>query len=330
MEKFAKLKYTELETKKVSPFETTFTLTPLERGFANTIGNAVRRTLLSSVSGVAPFAIKVEGVDHEFQTVKGITEDAVQLILNIKEVRFIYNPEVFVDGEIVKVSLKSKEGQIVASDLTLPAGVELANKNALIANVAKGGTLNLEIFLRAGRGFVTFSDNKDTIKEFGAKIETTLKTGTIIAVDSNFSPIERINYTSTELNTSAGVIQEKLTLDIKTDGSVEAKDALAQANQILVQHLLVLSDVSNIEDDTIFTDGLEAKKDDSKEVVDISSLNLSVRSYNCLKRAGKTTLDQLGEMTMDELVNTKNLGKKSVEEIIDKLQEFDIVLKGDA
>ena len=329
MEKFAKLKYTELETKKVSPFETTFTLTPLERGFANTIGNAVRRTLLASVSGVAPFAIKVEGVDHEFQTIKGIKEDVVQLILNIKEVRFIYNHEVFQEEEIIKISLKSKEGKIYSSDLTLPAGVELANKNAIIADVAKGGVLNLEIFLRSGRGFVTFEDNKDTIKSLGAKIETTLKTGTIIAVDSNFSPIDKVNYTSTELNTSAGVIQEKLTLDIKTDGSVEAKDALAQASQILIQHLMVLSDVSNIEDDTIFTDGLEAKKDESKEVVDISSLNLSVRSYNCLKRAGNTTLEQLSKMTMDELVNTKNLGKKSVEEIIDKLKEFDIVLKGE-
>ena len=329
MEKFAKLRYTELETKKVSPFETTFTLTPLERGFANTIGNAIRRTLLSSVSGVAPFAIKVEGVDHEFQAVEGIKEDVVQLILNIKEVRFIYNHEVFQEGEIIKISLKAKEGEITASDLILPAGVELADKNMFIADVAKGGTLNLEIFLRSGRGFVTFEDNKDIVKSFGAKIETTLKTGKIIAVDSNFSPIDKINYTSTELNTSAGVIQEKLTLDIKTDGSVEAKDALAQANQILIQHLLVLSDVSNIEDDAIFIDGIEAKKDESKDVVDISSLNLSVRSYNCLKRAGNTTLEQLSKMTLEELVNTKNLGKKSVEEIVDKLKEFDIVLKGD-
>ena len=328
MTKFAKLNYSEVETKKVSDFKTSFAVSPLERGFANTLGNAVRRVLLSSVSGVAPFAVKAAGVDHEFQTIAGVKEDAVQLILNLKNVRFNYNPEVFEDGEVVRVYLKVSGKKAAAADLELPAGVELINKEEHIATVAKTGTLELELFLIAGRGFVSFEENKENIKVFSTKMTTKIKTGSFIAMDSDFSPVKNVSYESVELNSASATIQEKLTLNVETDGSVEAKDAVAQAAHILLSHLNILSDVSNIQKDEIFREAVIESNNSSIESIQISTLDLSVRSYNCLKRAGFVTLDELANITMDELVNIKNLGKKSVDEIISKLDENNIKLKG--
>ena len=328
MEKFAKLNYTEIQTKKVNDFKSSFAVAPLERGFANTLGNAVRRVLLSSVSGVAPFAIKAADVDHEFQTIAGVKEDAVRLVLNLKKVRFIYNPEVFTDGEVVKVSLKESGKTVTAGDLILPPGVEIVNKDAVIATVAKTGMLELELFLTSGRGFVSFSDNKDNIKSLSTKMVTNIKTGTIIAIDSDYSPVVNVSYESVELNTSAATIQERLTLNVETDGSVEAKDAIAQAAHILLSHLEILGNVSNIQKDEIFQEVILEAKETSSEAVQVSSLDLSVRSYNCLKRAGFVTLEDLSKITMDELINIKNLGKKSVDEIVAKLTEYEITLKG--
>ena len=328
MEKFAKLNYTEIETKKVNDFKTSFAVAPLERGFANTLGNAVRRVLLSSVSGVAPFAVKAEGVEHEFQTIAGVKEDAVQLVLNLKKVRFVYNEEVFKDGEVVKVSLKVSGRVATAADFDLPAGVEVVNTDAYIAEVAKSGNLHLELFLRSGRGFVTFEENKEVVKSLSTKMNTNLKSGSFIAMDSDFSPVVNVSYESVELNTSAATIQERLTLNVETDGSVEAKEAVAQATHILLSHLEILSNVANITKDEIFQEAITEAKEVSTEAVQISSLDLSVRSYNCLKRAGFVTLDELAKITLEELENIKNLGKKSVDEIIDKLAEYDITLKG--
>ena len=328
MEKFAKLNYTEIETKKVDDFKTSFAIAPLERGFANTLGNAVRRVLLSSVSGVAPFAVKAEGVDHEFQTINGVTEDAVQLVLNLKAVRFVYNHDVFTDGEVVKVSIKNGTGTVTANDFDLPAGVEVVNKDAHIATVAKSGKLNLELFLKSGRGFVPFSVNKEVVKQLSAKMETNLKTGSFIAMDSDFSPVVNVSYESVELNTSSATIQERLTLNVETDGSVEAKDAVAQATNILLSHLEILSDVSNIQKDEVFQEVVVKKQESAIEAIQISSLDLSTRPYKGLQRAGFKTLDELAKISYDELENLKNLGRKSVEEIIAKLAEYDITLKG--
>lgn len=329
MEKFEKLVYSEIETKKISENETSFSLKPLERGFANTLGNAVRRVILSSVSGVAPFAVKVEGIDHEFQAVTGVKEDAVQLILNLKDIRFKYNPEVFTDGEVVKVSLENGNGEVTSKDLTLPAGVELVSGDMPIAQVAKTGKLNLEIFLIAGRGFKSFEENKETIKTLSTQMNTSISTGQFIAVDSDFSPVVNVAYTSEELNSSSAEIQEQLTLKVKTDGSIEAKTAIAQAAHILMSHLEVLSNVDNIQKDEIFQAAKVEVKETPSEAISISTLDISVRSYNCLKRSNIETLDQLAEMTYSELENIQNLGKKSLEEILSVLNEHNIKLKGE-
>lgn len=327
MTKFAKLNYSELETKKVNNNETSFVLQPLERGFANTLGNAVRRVLLSSVSGVAPFAVKVAGVDHEFQTISGVSEDAVQLILNLKNVRFVFNRELFKEGEVVKVTLKAKKGEVLAEDCTLPAGVEIVNPSEYIATTAKADALNLELFLTAGRGFSSFEDNKVLVKTLAPKINSTISGATLIAIDSDFSPVVNVSYESVELNSSAAIIEEKLTLNVKTDGSVEAKDAVAQAANILLGHLQVLADVSNIGKETVFEQAVKVEEKQVSKSIAISSLELSVRSYNCLKRAGYETLDDLSELTLKELAAIKNLGKKSVDEIVEKLAEHGISLE---
>lgn len=327
MEKFSKLSYKEVETKKVNAHETSFVLKPLERGFANTLGNAVRRTLLSSISGVAPFAVKISGAEHEFQTLPGVSEDVVQLILNLKTLKFEYNKEIFKDEEVIKVSLKAGEGEIAAKDLTLPPGVNVVNPDHYIATTAKAKALELESFLIAGRGFISYEENKTTIEKRANQIESSLKSGKLIAIDSDFSPVERVSYDAVELNSSSAIIQEKLTINVKTDGSVTAEDAVAQAAQILSAHLAILADVSNLEPETVFQDISEEDKKPASKPVSITSLDLSVRSYNCLKRAQIETLDDLAKLSKRELGNIKNLGARSIDEIIEKLSENGITLE---
>ena len=327
MEKFSKLSYKEVETKKVNINETSFILKPLERGFANTLGNAVRRTLLSSISGVAPFAIKIAGAEHEFQTLSGVSEDVVQLILNLKTLKFEYNKEIFKDNEVIKVSLNASAGEITGKDLILPAGVKVVDPDHYIATTAKAKALDLEIFLISGRGFISYEENKLTIEKRANQIESSLKSGKLIAIDSDFSPVERVSYEAVELNSSSAIIQEKLTINVKTDGSVTAADAIAQAAQILSAHLGIIADVSNLEPEVVFQDVFEEDKKPSSKPISITSLDLSVRSYNCLKRAQIETLDDLSKLTKKELSNIKNLGARSINEIIEKLAENDIALE---
>ncbi len=327
MEKFSKLKYSEIEMNKKNNFESSFVLKPLERGFANTLGNALRRVMLSSITSAAPFAIKIEGADHEFQTLAGVSEDVVSLVLNIKTLKFVYNSEVFKDGEVVKVYLKSGKGEVKAKDLVLPAGVKVVDPEHYIGTASKAGDLELEIFLISGRGFKSYEENKETVKELMGQIESKIKKGSLIAVDSDFSPIDKVAYEAVELNSSSALIQEKLTINIKTDGSVDAKDVIAQGAQILSAHLAIIADVSNLKEEEIFEEFVESDKKPSQQPISITSLDLSVRSYNCLKRAQLETIDDLAELTTRELKEIKNLGSKSVDEIISKLAENDIILK---
>ena len=327
MQKFTKLNYKEVKTKKVSSIETAFEFFPLERGFANTYGNAIRRILLSSITGVAPFAVKIKGASHEFQTLQGVTEDVVNIILNLKQVSFVYNPEVFTDNEIIKVSLKSPKGKVTAADFILPSGVQVANPDQVIATATKAGDLELELYLTSGRGFVSFEENKTVIKKNLSKLETSITNSQFIAIDSDFSPIENVSYESLEMNSASAVIEEKLILNVKTNGTVDAKDAIAQAAHILIAHLEILANVSNLDREEIFAEAKEATDNASIAQLKIDSLELSVRSYNCLKRAGFDTLEDLSKLSYKELTQIQNLGKKSVEEIVAKLSEYDIHLE---
>jgi DNA-directed RNA polymerase subunit alpha len=326
MEKFIKLNYSEVKAKKVSNFESEFVIEPLERGFSNTIGNAIRRTLLSSVSSVAPFAIKISGADHEFQTIKNVSEDVVQLVLNIKSLKFHYSPEIFADDEIVRVYVKAKKGEVKASQIELPNGVTLVNENHYIGTAATDGALEFELYLTSGRGFVSFNKNKLFIKKNQNKLETKIKTGQVIAIDSDFSPVKKVAYETKELNSSAPIIQESLTLKITTDGSIDAKDALAQAAFILSAHLDIIKNVANLDKEDIFKEAMKKDEQSKSLSLSLSALDLSVRSYNSLKRAGFNKISELSTLSLSELESIKNLGKKSVKEIIAKLEEHQIFI----
>ncbi|WKX02297.1 DNA-directed RNA polymerase subunit alpha [Candidatus Mycoplasma mahonii] len=327
MQKFNKLKYNEIETKKISEFESSFVLKPLERGFGNTLGNALRRVVLSSISGVAPFAVKIKGADHEFQTLARVTEDVVALILNIKTLKFVYDREIFQDDEVIKVSLKSPKGEVTAKNMTMPAGVELVDPDHYVGTATEVAGLELELFLTVGRGFRTYEENKELIKKYVNKIESSITLGSLIAIDSDFSPVDKVSYESVELNSSSAIIEEKLTINIKTDGSVDAKDAIAQGAQILSTHLGIVADVANLDKEEIFEEFISGGVKDDKRPMSITALDLSVRSYNCLKRAELETVEDLAKLTKREIQEIKNLGAKSVDEIIAKLAEIDILLK---
>ncbi|WP_036452881.1 DNA-directed RNA polymerase subunit alpha [Mycoplasma buteonis] len=331
MEKMKQLVYLEKpEIKQVGEYETTFVLQGLERGYGNTLGVALRRVLLSSITSLAPFAVRIEGVEHEFQTIKDVVEDVPSLIMNLRKVRFIYNPDMISDNDIIKVSLSSDEkGRINSRYLEVKnaAGIEVIDHNLHIAEVMTENALKLEMFLRPGRGFMSFEENKAFLSKKEAELESDIKKGKFIAVDSNFSPIEKVFYNVTELNSSSAKIEEQLEFTIKTDGTVKAKDAIKTASQILIGHLQIIGDVDQMSKIELFeeeTKELETKDEDD---IDITQLNLSVRSLNALKRIKKTKLSQIAAMKYEELEQTKNLGKKSIQEIVEKLEEHGYELK---
>ena len=330
MKKFEKISYSEITTKKVSDNETSFSIAPLERGFANTLGNSIRRALLSSVSSIAPFAIKIEGVEHEFQTVKGVKQDVVEIILNIKKLIFEYNRDVIKDDEIIRIEISVKNGGVVtAKDILTPGGVNVVNQEQVIAELSDKTSFNAEIFLLPGRGFVSFEENKETVKKLGAQIDSKLKSGSLISVDSDYSPVERVAFSSKELNSASAIIQEELRLDVKTNGSVSAAEALAQAANILIGHLEVISNISELDKEVILEDERVEAITNPKTQISIAAMDLSVRSFNCLNRAGYNTLDDLSKLTLSELKKIKHLGKKSADEIIIKLAEHGVVLSDD-
>ncbi|MGX9340777.1 DNA-directed RNA polymerase subunit alpha [Mycoplasma sp. 128] len=321
MEKMAKMNYSELNSERVDEFSSTFSLKPLSRGFANTLGTALRRTLLSSITSCAPFAIKINKVEHEFSTIDGIREDVVTLLQNLTKIRFTYNEELFNKNQIVKVSFRSnKIGEVYARDIEFPSGLEIVNKDCYIADIQKDGDLEFDMFLRAGRGFVDFEDNKAYIQTLEQRLDSKIKSGQYLAVDSDFSPVKKISFQTIELNSSSALVEEELLMRVETDGTVEAREALSQASKILIAHLQVIGNVQNIEQIDLFEDEKIEKPVDDKLILPIEKLDLTIRSVNALHRAGYNTIDDLVKLSEDELGNIKNLGKKSVDDIIKKIQ----------
>ncbi|ADE19568.1 DNA-directed RNA polymerase subunit alpha [Mycoplasma crocodyli] len=332
MEKFQKLDYLEVPSSTTSDFEGTFNLQPLERGFATTLGVALRRVLLSNITSLAPFCVRIEGVTHEFQGITGVIEDVPSLIMNLRKVRFSYDPELVKDDEIIKVELKADQiGEINSRYLEVVdnLNVEVIDHNIHIADVALENSLRLELYLRPGRGFVSSEENKALVSKLETQLETKIKKGKFIAVDSNFSPVEKVNYVVSELNSSSVKIEEKLEFNVITDGTVKPKDAIKQAAEILISHFKVIGNVDEIKD-SIFETSEDKVLDVQEQDIDINQLGLSVRSLNALRRIGKTKASEVAKMTYDELEQTKNLGKKSLDEIITKIKEHGFELrKGD-
>ncbi|WP_330463540.1 DNA-directed RNA polymerase subunit alpha [Metamycoplasma gateae] len=323
MEKIQKITYKELVAEKINDFNTTFVIEPLARGYANTMGTVLRRTLLSSITSVAPFAIKINNVEHEFQTISGLKEDAITLVRNIRNIRFVYNPELFENENLAKISFKSnKEGEIFAYDIPSVPGLDIVNKDQYIANIAKGGSLEFDLFLRKGRGFIDFEENKSVISHYGSRLESSIKNGQFLAIDSDFSPVKKCAISFEELNSSSKLIEERLKINIETDGTLQAKDAIEQAAKIIVAHFQIIGNIDALETVKLFEDNKEKKEKDIKSSIPIEKLNLTIRSLNALRRAKYNTVEEIIKLSDEDLSNIKNLGKKSIEDIIQKRNEW--------
>ena len=299
-----------------SNFYGRFELEPLERGFGTTIGNALRRVMLSSLPGSAISSIKIDGVLHEFQTIEGVYEDVTTIILNLKGVVFKNHSN---EEKIVRINT-TKEGEITAGDIEHDADIEVINKDKVIATLSKGASLNMEMTVSNGRGYVRSEDNK--------KIHDIKKAG-VIAIDSLYSPIERVSYEVANARVGQDESYDKLILDVWTNGSMKPEEAIALASRILIEHFNILTDLSSIAD----VSGMMIEKTEDPKVkaleTSIEDLDFSVRAYNCLKRAGIHTLQDLVNKSESDMMKIRNLGKKSLKEVLDKIRDMGLVLRDD-
>ena len=286
-----------------------FELEPLERGFGTTLGNALRRVMLSSMPGSAIVAFKADGVMHEFTTIEGIVEDVTTIVLNLKSIVVKNNTD-----EVKKLTLSVSEEKVVtAGDIVLDEGVEIINPDQVICTVSKGGKLDMELLVANGRGYVPSNENKSFVE--GQKIG-------YIPIDALYSPIERISYEVDSARVGQDASYDKLIMNVQTNGSIKPEEAMALAAKILIEHLNIVTNLSEIAD---MTGIMNAKQEDSKLKkleTSIDDLDFSVRAYNCLKRAGVNTLGDLTEKSELEMMKIRNLGKKSLKEVIDKIKDM--------
>ena len=286
-----------------------FEIEPLERGFGTTLGNALRRVMLSSLPGDAITSVHIDGVLHEFQTIDGVIEDVTGIILNLKSVVVKNHTN---EPKTIKLNV-SREGVVTAADIEKDADIEIVNPEQEIATIVKGGKLNMEMTVSSGRGYVREEANKKLLGD--VKLNT-------IAMDSNFSPIERVNYEVEGARVGQDDSYDKLTMEVWTNGSMKPEEAVALASRIIIEHFEILTKLDEIADETGL---MKQNVDDSKTKaleMSIDELEFSVRAYNCLKRANINTLQDLTEKSENEMMKIRNLGKKSLKEVIDKVKEM--------
>ena len=286
-----------------------FELEPLERGFGTTIGNALRRVMLSNMPGSAIVAVKIDGAMHEFQALEGVVEDVTTIVLNLKNVVIKKDGE---ETSVIKL-FSDKEGVVTAGDIQTDENVEIINKDQVIATIAKGGKLNMEMIVSSGRGYVPSTENKKFIEN---------ETVGFIPIDALYSPIERISFVVDNARVGQDANYDKLIIDIYTNGALRPEDAMALGAKILIEHLNIITNLSEIADTTGI---MSAKQEDSKLKkleTSIEDLDFSVRAYNCLKRANINTLGDLVEKSELEMMKIRNLGKKSLKEVIEKIKDM--------
>lgn len=294
-----------------------FVLSPLERGFGTTIGNALRRVLLSSLPGAAVYSIKVDGVYHEFTTIPGVREDVSMIILQLKQLTMKIE-----DDEIYTLQISAKGPcTVTAGDIICPAQVEVLNKDLEIAHLEAGATLEMELHAKNGRGYVGSDVNKQLNQGSSQGIGT-------VFTDSIYTPIQKVAYDVQPTRIGQDSKYDCLTMEITTDGSINPQKALSLAAKILIDHLDIIAgindDVMNISS-VLKENGPEAPVKGTQTMIE--DLDLSVRSYNCLKRAGIQTVDELTQKTEDEMMRVRNLGKKSLKEVKEKLEELGMGFK---
>ncbi len=316
MQKFERVDFEVKEFDKSENYGK-FVLSPLERGFGTTIGNALRRVLLSSLPGAAVFSIKVDGVYHEFTTIPGVHEDVSMIILQIKQMIMTIE-----DDEIYSLQISAKGPcTVTAGDIICPAQVEILNKDLELAHLEKGATLEMELKAKNGRGYVGSDVNKQLNQGSSQGIGT-------VYTDSIYTPINKVAYVAEPTRVGQDAKYDQLTMEIWTDGSITPQKSLSMAAKILIDHLDVISgineDVLNMEN-VIKENGTETLNKGKQMMIE--DLDLSVRSYNCLKRAGIQSVDELTQKTEDEMMRVRNLGKKSLKEVKDKLTELGMNFK---
>lgn len=307
MKQFERANFSITEPEEADSNHAKFSVEPLERGFGTTLGNALRRVLLSSLPGASIYAVKIEGVLHEFSVVEGVEEDVTSILLNLKDLIFSIDK----DEEVVLTIDKEGEGPVLASDIKAPAGVEIINPDFVIANISGKGHLEMSMYARNGRGYVTSSINKKELKTIG-----------MIPTDSNYSPVEKVSYQVEPTRVGEDEKYDKLVLEIDTDGSKTPQEVLALAAKILMEHLNLFVELNKLGTNTQVL--ADEEEDDSFKVLDmpIEDLDLSVRSYNCLKRANIQSVQELIDRTEDDMNKIRNLGKKSLKEIKEKIYEL--------
>lgn len=294
-----------------------FVFEPLERGFGTTIGNALRRVLLSSLPGAAVFSIKVDGVYHEFTSIPGIVEDVTAIILNIKTlVMSIQDDEIYT----LRIS-KQGPGAVTGADIICPEGVEVISKDLHICTLEEGGMLEMELQARIGRGYVSADTNKQLYQTPNQPLG-------IIYTDSIYTPIEKVSYNVEPTRVGQDAHYDKVALEIWTDSSLSPAEAVALASKILIDHLELLTNVHEaVNDMESVMKEAQGEVQNKGLVMMIEDLDLSVRSYNCLKRAGIQTVEELTQRTEDGMMRVRNLGKKSLKEVKDKIYDLGLSFK---
>ncbi|MCY3031182.1 DNA-directed RNA polymerase subunit alpha [Aerococcus sp. Group 1] len=311
----------EIEKPNIETIETSednkfgkFAVEPLERGYGTTLGNSLRRVLLSSLPGTAVTSIKIENVLHEFSTIPGVREDVTQIVLNIKQLALkLYD----VDEKDIELDITGP-AEVTAADITADADFDVLNPDLHICSLAEGAKIHMLMHVKNGRGFVRAENNKTDDMPIG-----------VIPVDSIYTPIKKVNYQVE--NTRIGEVNEydKLTFDIWTDGTIAPKEALSLAAKVLTEHLAIFVSLTDeAQEAEIMVEKEETQKENMLEMT-IEELDLSVRSYNCLKRAGINTVEELTQKTEAEMMKVRNLGRKSLDEVKGKLDALDLSLKDD-
>ncbi len=311
----------EIEMPKISLEESDsyrtgkFVVEPLDRGYGHTLGNALRRVLLSNLPGAAVVGIMIEGIDHEFSTIKGVKEDVTEIILNLKSLNLKAN---YADKTLVKELhlQKSTQGAVTAADIDVDPEIDILNPDLYLCTLDEGAKLDMTLYVGKGRGYVVAENLKDSSRPIG-----------YIPIDAIFTPVKFASYSVEPTRVGQSMDYDKLTLNVKTDGSLSAKDVLSLAAKALEDHIKLFVALS----DTISgLDILVSRSEDRQQKVlemNIEEMDLSVRSYNCLKRAGIHTVADLTRKSEEDMLKVRNLGRKSLDEVIAKLRSFGLDLK---
>jgi DNA-directed RNA polymerase subunit alpha len=295
-----------------------FVVEPLERGYGITLGNSLRRVLLSSIPGFAVTTIKIDGVQHEFSAVSGVVEDVTTIVLNLKKLVLQIDQDLKYTDDIVKTLQihVNGEGVVTAADIEHDNEVIIVNPDLHIATLSKGGKFDMTLTARTGSGYVSSEENKKYNKEIGD-----------IAIDSIFSPIERVQYEVEKTRVGQDADYDKLIIEVYTNGSIDPQEAIALSAKMLTEHLQNFVDLNDRAKMAEFM--VESEEDTKNKILEMSieDLDLSVRSYNCLKRAGINTVQELANQTEEDMMKVRNLGRKSLKEVKDKLNELSLGLR---